>query len=136
MIKAVIDTKVYISGIFFSGTPRRLLEAVLERKFLGYVSDAILAETRRVLGRDTFHLREEQINRIVIEIEDMSEIVLPEEKVRDVCRDSEDHIILECAVQSHADFIVTGDKDLLVLKEFLGTRIVAPADFLSIIDRE
>jgi putative PIN family toxin of toxin-antitoxin system len=72
----------------------------------------------------------------VIEIEDMSEIVLPEEKVRDVCRDSEDHIILECAVQSHADFIVTGDKDLLVLKEFLGTRIVAPADFFSIIDRE
>jgi predicted nucleic acid-binding protein len=83
MIKAVIDTNVYISGIFFSGAPRRLLEAVL-----------------------------------------------------DVCRDSEDHIILECAVQSHADFIVTGDKDLLVLKEFLGTRIVAPADFLSIIDRE
>ena len=46
------------------------------------------------------------------------------------CRDPEDDRILELAVSGRADFVITGDADLLAMDPFRGTRIVTPADFL------
>jgi predicted nucleic acid-binding protein len=48
-----------------------------------------------------------------------------------VCRDPNDDMVLECAVVSGAQFIVTGDKDLLVLNPYSGIQIVTPAEFLA-----
>ena len=48
-----------------------------------------------------------------------------------VCRDPEDNMVLECALKGRAQYIVSGDKDLLELKEFRGIRIVRAAEFLS-----
>jgi len=48
-----------------------------------------------------------------------------------VCRDPEDNMVLECALEGHAQYIVSGDKDLLELKEFRGIRIVRAAEFWS-----
>ncbi len=50
-----------------------------------------------------------------------------------VCRDPEDNRVLECALESRAQYIVSGDKDLLELKEFRGIRIVRAAEFLSLL---
>jgi len=50
-----------------------------------------------------------------------------------VCRDPEDNMVLECALEGHAQYIVSGDKDLLELKEFRGIRIVRAAEFLSLL---
>jgi predicted nucleic acid-binding protein len=49
-----------------------------------------------------------------------------------VCRDPNDDVVLECAVVSGAQAIVTGDKDLLVLDPYDGIRIVTPAEFLAL----
>ena len=52
-----------------------------------------------------------------------------------LCRDRKDNIVLECAAAVKADFIVTGDKDLLCLKIFRKTRIVPPKKFLEILKK-
>ena len=46
------------------------------------------------------------------------------------CRDPKDDMFLECAVRAHADLLIAGDNDLLVLGNFEGIRIVAPAAYL------
>ena len=48
-----------------------------------------------------------------------------------VCRDPKDNMILELATSGQADFIITGDKDLLVLNPFRSIRILTPAEFLK-----
>ena len=50
-----------------------------------------------------------------------------------VCRAPDDNMVLECALVGHAQYIVSGDKDLLDLKEFRGIRIVRAAEFLSLL---
>ena len=52
-----------------------------------------------------------------------------------VCRDPKDNMILELAVSGNADYIITGDADLLVLNPFRGISIVTPADFLTLFTR-
>lgn len=52
-------------------------------------------------------------------------------RLRGVCRDPNDDVIIECAVIAGADFIVTGDKDLLAVRQYQGIRIVTPRDFLD-----
>jgi len=49
-----------------------------------------------------------------------------------VPRDPEDNMVLECAIEGKAQYIVTGDKDLLVLKAFRDIRIVRATDFLKV----
>lgn len=48
-----------------------------------------------------------------------------------ICRDPNDDIFLECAARASADFLVAGDKDLLVLDRYEGTRIITPAAYVA-----
>lgn len=50
-----------------------------------------------------------------------------------VCRDPDDNMVPECALASHAQYIVSGDKDLLELKEFRSVRIIRAAEFLKLL---
>lgn len=56
--------------------------------------------------------------------------VIPKEKVN-VCRDPKDNMFLELSLSGNADYLVTGDKDLLEIKEFKGTKIIKPKEFLE-----
>jgi hypothetical protein len=50
-----------------------------------------------------------------------------------VPRDPEDNMVLECAIEAEAEYIVSGDKDLLELKEYRGIRIIRAGDFLNLV---
>ena len=54
-------------------------------------------------------------------------------KLKAVSRDPKDNMVLECAVEGQADFIVSGDQDLLVLKDYRGIRIVTAVEFLELL---
>ena len=56
-------------------------------------------------------------------------VVRPSEPVQSICRDPDDDAILACALEAKADYLVTGDVDLLELRAFKGMRIVTPRDF-------
>lgn len=136
MIRIVLDTNVVVSALLNPDRARNILKLILERRARHFSSIDILQELRTVLSRAQFRLNREQVDAFILEWEEISQMVSVDLKIQEICRDSDDHIILECAVKSKADFIVTGDADLLVLNEFLGTRIVTPAGFLTIFTEE
>lgn len=57
-------------------------------------------------------------------------VVHPKESIN-IVRDKDDNRVLEAAVEGNCDFIITGDKDLLDLREFKNIKIIAPAQFLA-----
>ena len=66
---------------------------------------------------------------------DLCEFVEPKPLSERICRDADDDVVLATALAGKADVIVTGDNDLLVLREFRGTRILSPRKFLELLDR-
>ena len=67
-------------------------------------------------------------------VEATKDNVQPTEPLSGVCRDKDDDIVLACALEAAVDYLVTGDKDLLILKKFRGIRIVTPRDFELLFD--
>lgn len=135
MLSLVLDTNIYISAFIFSGKARKVLNMAIENKVAIFISDDIIIEIKKVLQREKFSLNNFQVHSILSEIEALAGMVYPDFELNDICRDRDDHIILECAEESKADFIITGDKDLLVLETYLNTKIVSPAGFLQKIQR-
>ena len=133
MDKVVLDTNIYISGLLFPGNARQILKLAIENRVHAFISDPILRELSNVLRREKFKLFEEQILEFIREVKDITMLVVPQFQIVEICRDSKDHIILECAVKAKADYIISGDKDLLVLQEFLGTKIISPEQYLELI---
>jgi len=135
LLSIVLDTNIYISAFIFSGKARKVLNMAIENKVAIYISDDIIIEIKKVLQREKFSLNNFQVHSILSEIEALTRVVYPNFELNDICRDRDDHIILECAEESKADFIITGDKDLLVLETYLNTKIVSPAGFLQKVQR-
>jgi putative toxin-antitoxin system toxin component, PIN family len=133
-VRLVIDTNVLISGIFWSGKPKILLNKARFKKVTSVTSEFLLNELKDILTRDDkpFRLARAEADRIVSSIRAISDIVSPVSKI-DVCRDESDNRVLECALDGKAEYIVTGDSDLLGLKEHKGIAILSVASFLKVI---
>lgn len=134
-IKAIIDTNVIVSGIFWKGAPFEILEAWQKRRFLLAVSLPILNEYRRVLDEMTKKRPSPVLGSILEVIELHSEMVEPVSFTRTVCSDPDDDKFLEAALAADADYVVSGDAALLSLKNHRGIRIVRPAQFLKLLPR-
>jgi len=134
MIHVVLDTNIYLSGFIFGGKTRKVIEYAIESKIQVHISNEILNEIATVLKRPKFGLNERQIRFFLNEIELLSEICEPSESISNVCRDEKDHIIIECAVESKANYIITGDEDLLSLKKYREIKIINCNDLLTIIE--
>lgn len=130
MRKVVIDSNVYVSAAIYNGAPASLFRlATKERLFNIVVSGYIQSEVGRILLKK-FNLPEEEVDRFFRLAWNNCVLVVPNLKVT-VCRDPDDNHILECALEAQADFIITGDKDLLVFESYQGVKIIKPADFLE-----
>ena len=129
-MRVVIDTNVLISAIFWTGKPKRLLNFVRRGDVTFLTSEALLAELREVLTSEDkpFRLSEGDADRIIDHLKDIAEVVPTTSKLS-ICKDEADNRVLECALDGDADYIITGDKDLLDLKRFKGIRIVKVGDF-------
>ncbi len=115
----------------FGGLPEQVLNRTVEQDQLA-ISDYIEAEILRILtgkfARPSLSVRQ-QLNDLLNE----ALFVRVTGEIRDVCRDPKDDAILETAWLASADYLVSGDKDLLDLKEFRGTKIITPAAYLGLI---
>jgi putative PIN family toxin of toxin-antitoxin system len=121
---------VYISAFNFGGTPERFLEAAQEGGFQLVISDAILEEIGKVLRGDKFRWPEAEIAKAQRTIARFTERAEPTETLRVVTADPDDNRILECAAAGRADYIVSGDKHLLRLKQYGNAPVVKVADFM------
>ena len=128
----VIITNVIISGLNFSGNPRRILEMAEDGVIQLAVSDAILDEVVKVLRPEKFGWEEEEIRRALRQISRFAEHVDPKQRIDIITEDPTDNRILECAAASGSDYLVSGDKHLLKVRQYQGFKIVPPAEFIEI----
>lgn len=139
-IRAVLDTNVVLSGLLWHGTPHALLDRVREGTLTFISSPALLAELAEAIARPKFDAILARSNtsreRSLVEARELTEVIAPPPLPEPVCRDPDDDAVLALGVAANVDFIVSGDKDLLDLKTFLGIAIVTPAEALRLIDSE
>ena len=132
-IKAILDTNVFISGVFWNGPPFEILKAWQEQRFRLAISLPILNEYRRVLDEFARARQIPVLNSVLKVVEVHSEIVKPVSFPEPVCSDPDDDEFLEAAIAAGADYVVSGDKALLNLKSYHGTEIVRPSPFLKLL---
>lgn len=131
-MRFVFDTNVLISALLLPRSkPRRALDFALENGKL-LLSYAVLAELCEVLARDRFrkYIDEEDIRIFVAALVQSAEWVDIATRVT-TCRDPKDDKFLELAVSGRANFIVSGDDDLLAMGAFQGISVVSPASLLD-----
>lgn len=132
MIKVVLDTNVFISALFWQGSPYKLLQKGLNGDFAVFTSTEILDEVRdKLINKFNFPL--DDADNFIEIITVNSSITEEKIKLNVVKKDSSDNKIIECAFISNVDYIVSGDKHLLDLKQYRKIRILSPQEFLKII---
>lgn len=130
-LKVVIDTNVFVSGLFFSGPPYRILKAWQNGQFRIAVSEDIIDEYKRVIDTLSAKLGDIDLDAVIERLVIDAEMVVGYAFNRPVCEDPDDDKFLACAMLSQSRYLVSGDKHLLKLGTFLNTEIVTPRHFLD-----
>ncbi len=139
MIVAVIDANVFVSAVLsLAGTPARVLDSWRAERFVLILSTAILEETYRALQYPKIVVRhrwsESQV-RAFIDALAAQALITPGVLTLSVIEDDPaDNLYLECAVEGHADVLVTGDRLLLNLGVYQGIHILTPRAFLDMLE--
>lgn len=128
-VKVVLDTNISVSSLIFGGKPQQIENLILEKEVIGITSLSLLAELIDVLTKK-FHFNEFRLKQAEKKIKKNFTLVQPTSAFK-ILKDDSDNRVLEAAVEGKCDFIVTGDKELLELKEFKGIKIVTPAELLT-----
>ena len=124
-----------VSAILWSGAPQQAVAVIIEREVTILISEAILSELKTVLIRPKFQPRFIRAGTspqaAIRELLGTVEIVEPAAVPENIVRDPKDRMVLACAVGGRADYIVSGDKDLLVLQEYEDIPILSVDQFLQ-----
>jgi hypothetical protein len=132
-VKVVFDTNVWIS-IFLKKAIGKEFTEIFEKVEV-YVTRGLLEEISRVLVypkiEELLELSGVSKSGILQRIVENSALVNPRFKFRVIEEDPEDDKVLDCALQAHAEFIVSGDRHLLKLRKFRDVRILSPRGFLD-----
>lgn len=131
-IRVVVDTNIFISMIWGSLKAQELFDKIIFGDLIFLTSYQQLNEIKEVLKRSKFSklITKEEVDELIFLLRFYSEIVSSEQCITD-CRDLKDNMILEIAVDGNSDYIITGDKDLLVLNPYRRCRIVTLSEFLE-----
>lgn len=135
MIRAVADTNVLVSAVIAKGNEYSLLKEAKMRRFRLVLSPQIVTEFKDVISRHKFGFSKSQIESVIKHILLISEIVITVSQIAAVKEDPDDDRIIEAAIDGKADYIVSGDKDLLRLQRFKNVKIIPAAAFLQLISR-
>jgi putative PIN family toxin of toxin-antitoxin system len=129
-VRVVFDTNIFVSALILPGSrAEEALTRIIEGTDRLILSKPILDELLGVLARK-FSRDGEELARVAVWLGEVAEWVRPTRHLN-VAADEADNRILECAVAGRAEIIITGDRDLLQLRSFEGTRIVTLREYLS-----
>jgi putative PIN family toxin of toxin-antitoxin system len=138
-MRVVLDTNVIISATLIrGGNEDQILRAWRRGAFELVLSPPILEELGRALFYEKLRkfrwMTEEEISELLQTLA-ASSVVVPGRVKGGASRDPDDDKFLAAATEAEARFVVTGDRDLLNLKNYRGVRIVRPLPFLKTIRR-
>ena len=127
MIKRIVfDTNVLISATLWDNSvAQKFLFKCIKENIQIFSSQEIIEEYTKILARD-FDYKGQEIEEILERILQFLTLVTPTKRVIVVKDDPDDNKIIECAIESNAEYIISYDKHLLKLKEFQGIKIVRP----------
>ena len=131
MINAVVDTNVFVSS-FFGGNPRKIIDLWKSGEITLCLSKPIIdeyTEVLRRLGLQNEKELEELLSLFAHGYHVVFTIKTPELHILE--KDPDDNKFIECAVALKADFIISGDKVLTEIQDYMGIKIVNPKEFLS-----
>jgi uncharacterized protein len=135
MTRVVADTNIYISALMFGGLPGVLLDLGLMQAFRLVISPALLDELKDKL-RVKFGVLAQDAAAIRVKLESAGDLIDPAIVLDVVTDDPDDNRVLECAVAGRADYIVSGDRHLLKLKEHAGIPILTARKFLDRLEQK
>lgn len=130
-LKVVMDTNVFVSGVFFSGPPYQILKAWQSGEFELVVSHEILDEYRRVgeiLGEEHPAIDLKPFLNFVLE---HAKVYQPAALKEPVCEDPDDDKFFACALASGSEVIISGDKHLLKVSGYQGIQVLKPREFVD-----
>ena len=138
MIKAVLDTNVFVSALIVKhGKPAQILDFARRKQFTVLLSEEILAEAREVLHRKRirkrFILSEDEVQSYLDGLRQTS-VMIAGASVEDVIpNDPPDNLVLACAVGGEANYLVSGNEHFLALEKYRAIQMITPADFLQVL---
>ena len=134
--RVIIDTNLWISFLITNNL-NILSEIFLFERFQIIFSDELFNELLDVARRPKFkkYFDEKSVKLLIENISEKLEFIEVASAIT-ICRDLKDNFILALSIDGNADYIVTGDKDLLSLNGFKGKKIITINEFIKIIDTE
>ena len=134
MAKIILDTNIFFSAFVFDKRVLKLLDYCFETHII-YISNDTLQEIQDVLFRKKTQSVIKNLNSVVTQnfIDKIAResIIVEPTSIVTICRDPKDNKFLELAKEADAHYIITGDEDLLTLKEFEQTKILTPSKFIE-----
>jgi len=138
-IRVVIDTNVLVSGLFgIKDSPSfHILSAVRTQRIILVTSPVIVEEIEEVIDRERIakftKMSKDERTDFMDKLIERSDVTAGKQLLHLTGRDVKDDKFLACASEAKADYIITGDRDLLVMQEYEGIKIVTPREFLEIL---
>jgi len=133
-MRLVFDTNILISSTLWDNSvSHKLLIRLIEKDAEVFTSLEILEEYKKAVMRD-FKYTEEEVNDVLTKLLNFLKVIKPEIKIDAIKEDLDDNKILECAVASNSEFIISYDNHLLKFKEFKGIKIMTLEECLNQIE--
>ena len=130
-LKVVMDTNVFVSGVFFSGPPYQILRAWQSGEFELVVSQEILDEYRRVGEILAVERPNIDLNPILTFVLEHAKVYKPAKLKEPVCEDPDDDKFFACALASGSQVIISGDKHLLKVSGYQRIEVIKPREFVD-----
>ncbi len=131
-VKVIFDTNIWIS--FLIGKKLQFVkDLIVSQQFIIILSDQLILELQTVTQRPKLkkYFPSQKVDELIQFLMVVGQKIEAEER-NNISRDPKDNFLLDIIDSSNPDYLITGDKDLLVLNPFKNTRILTPADFEAI----
>jgi len=129
-VRVVFDTNIFISAFVIPGSlAEKAILKIIEEKDSLLISTDIIDEVLSVLS-SKFGRDREGLSHVAVTLSELAELVKPAKRIT-IFKDEPDDRILECAVHGKADILVTGDKEILRLREYKGVKIICLREYLE-----
>ena len=138
-LDVVLDTQVFLRALINPKSAAGKLVQDFRTDYVLWTAKQIDDEIIDVLNRPKIRAKFPQITNAKVAIirmllEQANRVELADDDIEPICRDPKDDIFLACAKKANANYLVSEDKDLLVLKQHANTQIVTVVAFLNVLD--